>query len=234
MRDWGCSLERQTYSKGFAFLLCSSDGSYMFLLVCQHLHSCNSMVVMIHTHAADLSTLPVSVFWVSSSPLLLQSQRRTLHWCLYRCEMHQKWTAAEVNLRRKGGDTEMWPLPGFLLMLPNASFTEIYMHILQLFTLQTSHLSISEGTFILKIICWIYHFKGQAVQGLYCWSSFTESFIYLLSLITYSETCWEDLLWSPAVSISLINKTQQYGAFPHMQMTGLWVQTVLSTRRRCK
>lgn len=48
-----------------------------------------------------------------------------------------------------------------------------------------------------------------------------HSFICYLQ-ITCSETCWENLLWSPAVSISLINKTQQYGAFTRMQMTVDW------------
>lgn len=77
------------------FLLWSSGGSHMSLLVWLHLHSCNNMIEMIHTHTADLSTLPVSVFWVSSSPPLLLSQRRTLH-CVA-VMFIQMWDAPEMN-----------------------------------------------------------------------------------------------------------------------------------------
>lgn len=51
---------------------------------------------------------------------------------------------------------------------------------------------------------------------------------------SHSETCRECLLWSPAVSISLINKTQQYGAFTRMQMSPDGeCKLVCFTGRRC-
>lgn len=77
---------------------------------------------MIHTRAADPSTLPVSVFLselLSTSAAVSEEDPPLM--------FIQMWDApdlnrAEANSRRKGDDTEMWPRPWFPV---NASFTEI-------------------------------------------------------------------------------------------------------------
>lgn len=71
----------------------------------------------------------------------------------------------------------------------------------------------------------IYHFKGRAVRGSLLLKQLYSNINLSGAIKSNVPRRAESLLWGPAVSISLINKTQQFGAIAHththtlMQMT---------------
>lgn len=128
----------------------------------------------------------------------------------------------------------------------NAFFTEIYVGILQLFPLctnkkpKTFYSSITDRRAAQREIFTYKNLLNLPLQSQSGATSLALELLYIiinLSLIfkSHSETCRECLLWSPAVSISLINKTQQYGAVTRMQMSpDRECKLVCSTGRRCR
>lgn len=121
----------------------------------------------------------------------------------------------------------MWPLPGFLLMLPLQRFIWVsynYSHCTptkrwEPFTHIYSNwqASMHERDFHLKT-----KLLNLPLQSPSSAASLLLELLYFNLSVTFkscSETRRECLLWSRAVSISLINKTQQYGAVTRMQMS---------------